>query len=413
MAREWQTKLDNTAPTDTGVLTANEHNSIGEEQEALVKSAGLTPVAYDAGSDPNQKQWSEAVARYASAGIFATDGGAADAYVLSGITITGASEAVRTPQAYFEPLRILWVPANSNTGPSTVNAFGIGSTTIRTYLDTALAGGEIIGGRPCMMRYDESAASGSGAFLIEPWADPTLYATGYTNSPIYPQCDETDNELVVSNLGSGTLEVAASQNFIWRGWVNVGTSSFSSGDRQVTTSSSKTYHLHWHAPGTGDATPESSYPFGRFRLKDLSDSGYNPSTLAEADEAFDTTYDDMLIARVVTDGSNVPTITLLANAHALNGTGTESGSNEGFEDDVAPDDVSTQGHQVTLNWSRKPYVALRAANDWAPVSATDTSSTSYEVNMGWNSQSRYSIYGWCQRQGNSIGGYWISYDARA
>lgn len=315
MAREWQTKIDNTAPTATGVLTADEHNSIGEEQEALVKSSGLTPVAYDAGTDTNQKQWAEAVARYASAGIFATDGGAADAYVLSGVTITGASEAVRVPQAYFSPMRIIWVPANTNTGPSTVNAFSIGSTTIRTYQDAALSGGELVGGRPTVMRYDETANSSAGAFLIEPWADALQDVTGWQNAPIYPEVNETDNKFTVNNLGGGVIQIAASMNWIWRGWMNLSSDSFAdtSGNRRHTHVANKTYHLRWHAPGTGDATPEATYPNGRFVLEDLADAGYNPSALAETSSGFDTTYDDMLIAKIVTNGSNVPTITELVN----------------------------------------------------------------------------------------------------
>lgn len=382
MAREWQTKIDGTAPADTGVLTADEHNSIGEEQEALVKSSGLTPVAYDAGTDTNQKQWAEAVARYASAGVFATDGGAADAYVLSGITITGASEAIRVPQAYFSPMRIIWVPANSNTGPSTVNAFTIGSTTIRTHADAALAGGEIVVGRPIVMRYDEAANSSAGAFLIEPWANALLFANaGASNIPLMPEVNETDNELVVSNLGGGTLEVNTSQVFIWRGWTQINTASFSAGERQFNTVANKTYHLRWHATGTGDAAPASTYPNGRFVLEDLSDAGYNPSTLAETDRAFDSTYDNMLIARVVTDGSNVPTITELANRNRLHTVETLSGaptSNSGANG-------ANWTKSFTLNWARTP--------DYQPTQQrheiTDPNPADSDMDISMTAENRY------------------------
>ena len=54
-----------------------------------------------------------------------------------------------------------------------------------------------------------------------------------------------------------------------------------------------------------------------FALKDLGDVAYNPAALAEDNPAFDSTYDDMLVARIVTDASNVATITNLANKDAL------------------------------------------------------------------------------------------------
>src|SRR5690606_7581460 len=48
-------------------------------------------------------------------------------------------------------------------------------------------------------------------------------------------------------------------------------------------------------------------------LKYLLDGAYNPTTLAETDPVFDSTFDDMLVARIVTNASNVATITSLAN----------------------------------------------------------------------------------------------------
>ncbi len=114
----------------------------------------------------------EAMARYASGGVFCTDGGVANAYVLS----TPLSFIM--PKSYFLGQRLLWYPANANTGASTVNAFGNGAKAIRRPDDTALAGGELVAGRAVDMVYDPAANSGAGAFRLVPWSLANLVTTG-------------------------------------------------------------------------------------------------------------------------------------------------------------------------------------------------------------------------------------------
>ena len=105
------------------------------------------------------------------------------------------------------------------------------------------------------------------------------------------------------------------------------------------TVASKVYHVRW------------AYPAG-YSLEDLSDPAYNPSTLAETDASFDTTFDDMLIARVVTDSGNVPTITNLANTGRL----AETTVFEASTDPTGQTWATLPGSAVTLDWSRTPVV---------------------------------------------------------
>lgn len=68
-------------------------------------------------------------------GDFYTDGGAADAYVLTKI---GTKQ---TAPAYTDGFKIRFIPANTNTGASTVNAAGLG---VKNLKDTA--GGDLVAG---------------------------------------------------------------------------------------------------------------------------------------------------------------------------------------------------------------------------------------------------------------------------
>lgn len=185
-------------------------------------------------------------------------------------------------------------------------------------------------------------APGSGLYGIEIAADGGGGGGGgsvtqWQRLPIHPEIETGNNQLGITDNGNGTLTVQASQNVLWRGWDRVSTDTYSSGARTVTTLANKVYHLRY-VRSTG------------FALKDLSDSGYNPSALAESNAVFDTTYDDMLIARITTNGSNVATVTPLVNKAALyaqastTGTPTNPNAHHGWE--YTP--------TVTLNWARAP-----------------------------------------------------------
>jgi hypothetical protein len=122
-----------------------------DEMENFVLDAGLT---LDAGSettaDPNPTQLSQALYMAARDGDAFTDSGAANAYVLT--KIRGKEET-----AYRNGARFRFVPANTNTGASTVNIQGIGSKNIRFADNSVLAAGSIISGAACQIYYDLSA----------------------------------------------------------------------------------------------------------------------------------------------------------------------------------------------------------------------------------------------------------------
>ncbi len=183
-----------------------------------------------------------------------------------------------------------------------------------------------------------SAATGGGDtsnFVLMPQARARL--------PIYPEVLRTDGMIPVVSPSAGQVRVPAGIDFLHRGIFTVTTV-----QTDFAVAASKTYHLRWS-------------PAGGYVLKDLADPAYNAGVLAEANALFDSGYDDMLIARVVTSPGNVPTITNLVNKARLfdailvneNFTRTSSASAGGNW--VAPFSA------ISLNWARTPKVTGRAS----------------------------------------------------
>lgn len=176
-----------------------------------------------------------------------------------------------------------------------------------------------------------AAATGGGdtsQFLLTSQAKARL--------PIFPEVASADGKINVTSPSAGTVRVPSGVIFIHRGVVEVTTT-----EEDFPTAASKTYHIRWSESGG-------------YELKDLADVGYNPSTLAESDSSFDTTYDDMLIARVVTNSGNNATITNLVNSNRLN-------SQTDFEERTDNSNGSwlpLPSTNVDLNWSRTPTIAL-------------------------------------------------------
>ena len=153
--------------------------------------------------------------------------------------------------------------------------------------------------------------------------------------PIFPEVDNVDGRIVVTSPSTGTVRLPGGVNFNHRGIFTVTTS-----QTDFATDPSKTYHLRW------DQT-------NGFRLRDLANAGYNPTALAETNTIFDSTYDDMLIARVITNSSNIPTITNLANKDRIRFKETKSGlgtivAGGNGQDGIIFTDTST------YNWARTP-----------------------------------------------------------
>lgn len=164
--RAWLTKSDNTAPAPTGVLTAGEDNARAVEANNVVLSAGITLNGIS-GPDTNLKMMAEAVARYASGGIYYSDSGVANAHVL--LSPSGEN-GFAMPRAYFNGMRIAFMPGHANTAATTVNVNGIGGKKLLSHAGAPLASGDLSAGRLVEAVYDSASDSGAGAFRLTPWS---------------------------------------------------------------------------------------------------------------------------------------------------------------------------------------------------------------------------------------------------
>lgn len=129
--------------------------------------------------------------------------------------------------------------------------------------------------------------------------DFILMAQARARLPIFPEIMTGDNRIIINSPGAGTVRVPSGVIIQHRGIFQ-----FTTVQTDFATAINKVYHLRWN-------------PTDGFTLKDLSNGTYNPGTLPDANVAFDTKFDDMLVARITTNGANVATITNLANAARL------------------------------------------------------------------------------------------------
>lgn len=173
-----------------------------------------------------------------------------------------------------------------------------------------------------------------GADLTQLWQAIELKVESVrVNLPIYPNVLTSDGKIPVTAFAPGTIRIPASVEFVMRGGQKVTTIQT---DRS--TAINTTYHLRWNATDG-------------FILKSLSDTAYNPGGVIgnESLPAFDSIYDDMLVAKVVTNGSNAATITNLVNKAELD---TEVRISKALPSALNWAPLATSG--ATLDWSRKP-----------------------------------------------------------
>lgn len=198
-----------------------------------------------------------------------------------------------------------------------------------------------------------------------------LYAL-LLNNPVFPDVLGT-GLFTLTNPASNVRIAAGTQ------WVHRGVNTYTSELTNLPTVANKTYHLRW-TPGAG------------FALFDLSSGSYNPSSVPETDPTFDTTYDNMLIARVVTNASNVATITALVNKNQLNSYG---------ETDLVASDYTWQGSlppsqltsvkPVDVNLARRPIASMTGYTEGRFGAST------VEHSLGVFVPSRYRINTFYQR----------------
>jgi hypothetical protein len=151
--------------------------------------------------------------------------------------------------------------------------------------------------------------------LTDKWVNPhglkaaiASFSGVESYNQIFPEILTSNSKFSLTS-GSGQVVLGAGQSFTHRGARAYSTDVFSLGQRTLVTQANKTYHGRIRM--TAGQTPVLTWC-------DIADTAvYNPTSKVEADSAFDTTFDDMLFCRVVTNGSNVATVTPLVNKHRL------------------------------------------------------------------------------------------------
>lgn len=160
------------------------------------------------------------------------------------------------------------------------------------------------------------------------------------NLPIFPHAFGSGSLTVTGSVGS--IVIGAGQVFQHRGVFQISTDNYDLAHRTFATVANKTYHLRWKY---NSGTPT-------FALYDVTDGTYNPGALAESSGTFDSTFDDMLIAKVVTDGGNNPTITALINRAFLGASAELVGDGTSYW--ISTGITAAVDYAVTLNWARTP-----------------------------------------------------------
>lgn len=309
-------KVDNTAGV-LGTLPANEWNETASETQNVITSSGQTLSSGDL------SQLVKAIALYASNGDFYTDSGAANSYVLSTVADRVA------PISYADGFRVSFYPVQPNTtGVSTVNVASIGVKNLIRITGENPEAGDLVG--LVSARY----SANEDAFILTSSVNTNqfiLVDQAQNNMPIFPDVQNDDGLISITSPSTGLVRIPSGITFSHRGMFPVVTA-----QQDFATIANSTYHLRW--------TLDSGY-----ELKSLADIAYNPSALDEIDTAFDTTYDDMIISRVVTDNSNVATITNLKNKSVLS---------DSFELSlIANASINwsvLSGSSVNIGWSRSP-----------------------------------------------------------
>ncbi len=148
----------------------------------------------------------------------------------------------------------------------------------------------------------------------------------------YPEILTSDGKIPCLSPSTGNFRVPLGYTFRHRGVFDVTTV-----QSDFATSANKIYHCFWD-------------PTDGVQFKDLADISYNPTSAPETSVIFQSGYDRMLICRVVTDASNVLTITNLVNRDRLS-----------LSQIMTATDLTAAGAQearcavsLTLNWARQP-----------------------------------------------------------
>jgi hypothetical protein len=241
-----------------------------------------------------------------------------------------------------------------------------------------------------------AAAGGGGGDPIDT-SNFVLMGDARVSLPIHAEIMTADGKMTVTAVTPGTVRLAGGQTLIHRGVFSVTTS-----QTDFPTSVNKTYHLRWSKAGG-------------FALKDLADSGYNAGGLNEANAAFDTTFDDVLLARIVTDASNVATIKTLVNRARLRLSGAATGprgqytfnnpEGAGYQNNVYRSADIVHFNTIALDWGRRGFASLSAMLDVRPKGGDSAE----EFSVGIAPVDRYSLKLYAHGD-RDIAVEWIAFD---
>lgn len=126
---------DLTGKTPGGNLTAAEWNQLPEEVQNIITTAGISLSGGDL------MQVVKGLATIVGSGTHYTDSGAANAYVLTAIG------TLQPPTQLLNGMQIGFVPANNNTGASTVNVATLGALPLVSPTGAALVSGQVLSGQ--------------------------------------------------------------------------------------------------------------------------------------------------------------------------------------------------------------------------------------------------------------------------
>lgn len=177
--------------------------------------------------------------------------------------------------------------------------------------------------------------------------------------PIYPEILTPEFTLSVSGVNNGdgtaTISIAEGQEFLIQD-VKVNTTGRTDLSFTVpiptTAGQVDTYHLRYSL--NGKAINSYIPNKNSFYFVNVMDTNYNPSGVSEEDPQFDTTYDDMLVAKIEIDDAGNITITSLKNRQKLTSNTRVDAKINSTPNDTYPPTVNIE---VSINWSRKPFVS--------------------------------------------------------
>lgn len=191
--RDISNKINDSAPSPSGYLDAQEVNSITDELKNIVEKApgGLT-LDPPTGPDSSNEMLAQAIVRQAAGGaVFCTATGDANTH-----TLAIADANVTAPSIMFKGLTCRYTPPAGNTGSISVNAFGLGPKPLVNHLSATPTAGAI-DGRVIDIFYDPTI--GSGSWVLPAWSN-ALYVGQTPTSP--PSVNSGEGwEVDGSNLG--------------------------------------------------------------------------------------------------------------------------------------------------------------------------------------------------------------------